>query len=321
MAIQFFSAQAVDDVGQPVGLLIQVRRVDLTDVAGEDDFGVLACTGDDGLDLMWCEVLGLVDDENHVGQRAAADVGQRGNLNLALRLHVLDGPCLALVGAKLVLDEVQVVEQRLHVGVDLLLRIAWQKAQIFVAQRHNGAGEDDLVVAVLLFEGACKCEKGFPRSRHPANGHEVDVGVLNGMQGKGLLGIARLDAVRVRLVDPFDVALLLVEEAHGTGRAVLQDVEVVVLAVVAQCRDFSAVAIDIHLADDIAVHAFKGGAAGEHVPVVLDLACLVILGGKVQRLGLEAQVDVFRHKDDLGLRLFGLQAKRSVQNLVVVGAL
>ena len=141
------------------------------------------------------------------------------------------------------------------------------------------------------------------------------------MQGKGLLGIARLDAVRVRLVDPFDVALLLVEESHGTGRAVLQDVEVVVLAVVAQRCDFSAVAIDIHLADDIAVHAFKGGAACEHVPVVLDLACLVILGGKVQRLGLEAEVDVLRHEDDLGLRLFGLQAKRGVQNLVVVGAL
>ena len=39
-----------------------------------------------------------------------------------------------------------------------------------------------MVVAVLLFEGASEREKGFSRSRHSANGHEVDVGVLNGVQ-------------------------------------------------------------------------------------------------------------------------------------------
>ena len=239
------------------------------------------------------QVLGLVNNENHVGQRTATDVRQWRDLNLALGLHVLDGPRLALVGAKLVLDEVQVVEQGLHVGVDLFLSVARQKTQVLVAQRHDGTGKDDLVVAVLLFQGARKCKKRFSGSRHPANGHEVDVGVLNGVEGKGLLGIARLDAIRVGLVDPFNVALLLVEESHGTGRAILQDVKVVVLTIVAQRRDFSAVAIHIHLADDVAVYAVKGGAAGEHVPDVLDFACLVILGREVQRLGLEAEVDVF----------------------------
>ena len=267
------------------------------------------------------QVLGLVHDEDHVGQGTATDVGERGDLNFALFAHVFNGPVLPLVGSKLAFDEVQVVEQGLHVRVHLFLRISGEVAQILVAQRNNGPGQDDLVEAVLLFERAGKCQERLACSGHPANGHEIDVGVLNRMQGKGLLCVAWFDPVGIGFVDPLNVPLRFVEESHGAGRSVLQDVEVVVLPVVTECRDFPTVAVHVHAANDLAVDPFERRSTRVHVSVVLDLARLVVLSGKVQGLGLEPQVDVLGHQDDLGLGLFGLEAQGSVQDLVVVGVL
>ena len=140
------------------------------------------------------------------------------------------------------------------------------------------------------------------------------------MQGKGLLRVAGLDAVRVRLVDAFDVPLFLVEESHRARRSVLEHVEVVVLSVLSERSDLPRVAVHVHPPNHIAVHPFKGGAASVHVAVVLDLARLVVLSWKVERLGFEPQVDVFGDQNDLGLRLAGLKAQCRIQNLVVVGA-
>jgi hypothetical protein len=55
----------------------EVGVVDLVDVAGEDNLGAFAGPGDNGLDLVRGQVLGLVDDHEHLHQAAAADVGQR----------------------------------------------------------------------------------------------------------------------------------------------------------------------------------------------------------------------------------------------------
>ena len=94
----------------------------------------------------------------------------------------------------------------------------------------------------------------------------------------------------------------------------------VVLSILTQCGDLSAVPVDIHASNDIAVDAFQSGAAGEHVPVVLDLARLVIFCGKVQGFGFQSQVDVLRHQNDLRTGFIRLQTQGGIQDLVVVGA-
>jgi hypothetical protein len=85
------------DVGQAVGRAVEVGVVDLPDVAGEDDLGALADAGDDGLDLVGREVLGLVDDHELVGDGSAADVGQRLEHELPSAISLLD----ALLGVLL----------------------------------------------------------------------------------------------------------------------------------------------------------------------------------------------------------------------------
>ena len=98
MAIQVFATQPVNDVGESIRLLIEVGRVDLTNVARQNDLGVFSRPRDDGFDLVRGEVLGLIDDENDIGQRPTPDVGQGRNLDFAIPLHVFDGAVLPLVG-------------------------------------------------------------------------------------------------------------------------------------------------------------------------------------------------------------------------------
>ena len=57
----------------------------------------------------------------------------------------------ALIFSKLRLNELEVVPQRLHIGIDLLFGIAGQEAQITIGQSDNGAGQNDLVKFVALF--------------------------------------------------------------------------------------------------------------------------------------------------------------------------
>jgi hypothetical protein len=66
MGIQFVVFYAVDKVGEAVALGVEVRGVNLVDIAGKDDLGAFASAGDDGFYLMRGEVLGFVNNEKDV---------------------------------------------------------------------------------------------------------------------------------------------------------------------------------------------------------------------------------------------------------------
>ena len=76
VAVEVFATQPVNEVRQSVGLFVEVGRVDLADVASQDDFRVFTGTRHNRFHLMRCQVLGFVDDEHHVGQRAPSNVGE-----------------------------------------------------------------------------------------------------------------------------------------------------------------------------------------------------------------------------------------------------
>ena len=69
--------ELVAKVREAVGVEVQIGLVYLVDVSGKDYLGALSGAGDDGLDLVRGEVLGLVYDEEDVAEAAAADIGQR----------------------------------------------------------------------------------------------------------------------------------------------------------------------------------------------------------------------------------------------------
>jgi hypothetical protein len=78
------------------------------------------------------EVLGLVDDHELVRDGAAADVGERLDLDDRPEVHqLLVGPGAALpVLRRAEEQELEVVEDRLHPGVELLVLVAGQVADV-----------------------------------------------------------------------------------------------------------------------------------------------------------------------------------------------
>ena len=106
--------QPLDGVGQAADG--RRRQVDLRDVAGDHDPGVLAHPGQEHLHLRDRRVLPLVEDDHRVVQRPPPHVGQRGDLDQVV----------AHVAADLVVvhQVVQGVEQGTEVRVDLRLEVA-----------------------------------------------------------------------------------------------------------------------------------------------------------------------------------------------------
>ena len=122
------SAHLVDHVDESVGLHIQVRGIDLLHVAAEYHLTALSCPRDDGLHLVRGQVLCLVGDEVGVAQAPTADEGQCLDDQLLALLHVIQELQFLAAWSELMFDDVQVIEQRLHVRSDLLLLVAWQEA-------------------------------------------------------------------------------------------------------------------------------------------------------------------------------------------------
>ena len=147
-------------------------QVDLGDVAGDDRLGAEADAGEEHLHLLGRGVLGLVQDDEGVGQRAAAHVGQRSDLDLL----ALDELADALGAHQLV----EGVEERAQIGVDLLGEVTRQEAQA-LAGFHGGAGEDDALdlVTVQGIDGAGHRQEGLAGTgRADAEGEVVPEDVL-----------------------------------------------------------------------------------------------------------------------------------------------
>ena len=102
--------ELVAKVREAVGVEVQIGLVYLVDVSGEDYLSAFSGTGDDGLDLVRSEVLGLVHDEEDVAEAAAADIGQRVDYQFLATEHILDLGDFLTGGREAALDDVQVVE-------------------------------------------------------------------------------------------------------------------------------------------------------------------------------------------------------------------
>ena len=148
--------------------------------------------GEEHLHLLGRRVLGLVEDDETVIERAAPHEGQRRHLDHAA-LEVLADP----LGLEHV---VQGVEQRAQVGIDLGHQVAGQEAQP-LAGLHRRAGQDD------------------PRDLAPV---QRGGGQRHGQER--LAGARRPDAEGDRVgADRVDVALLVDRLGRHLGRAVAPD--------------------------------------------------------------------------------------------------
>ena len=144
----------VDPVENAHGLLetggLVRREVDLRDVAGDDDVGAEADAREEHFHLLAGGVLRLVQDDEAVVQRAAAHVGERGDLDVAA-LEIF----LIRLGAEHLKER---VVQRAEIRVDLALQIAGQEAQPL--PRFDGGAREDDAVDALGAEGGDRLRHG-----------------------------------------------------------------------------------------------------------------------------------------------------------------
>ena len=145
-----------------------VGQVDLGDVTGDHHLGAEAQPGQEHLHLLGRGVLGLVQDDERVVERAAAHVGQRGDL---------DGAGCHEPRDRLGVDHVvQRVVERAQVGVDLVVERAGQEAEP-LARLDRRPGQDDPVDLLGLQRlrppwpsrgRSCRCRRGRCRRRRCA---------------------------------------------------------------------------------------------------------------------------------------------------------
>ena len=133
------AAQNLHRAHQPA--VAPAGQVDLRHVARDDEPRIAAHARQEHLDLRQGGVLRLVQNDEGVVQRAAAHVGQRGDLHGAVLEEFLE-----LHGRNHV---VQSVVKGLQVGIELLLHVAGQESQFF-ARLDGRAREDDAFDLLLL---------------------------------------------------------------------------------------------------------------------------------------------------------------------------
>jgi hypothetical protein len=128
--------EALGDHAETVRGVIDVGVVDLLRVAREHDLGALTAARDDGLHLVGRQVLRLVDDQELVRQAAATDVREGLDLDGAALEQLEKAAPTRRLGAALREQELEVVEDRLHPGVELLVDVSRQEADV-AAERHD----------------------------------------------------------------------------------------------------------------------------------------------------------------------------------------
>ena len=153
MRIERISLYPVNQVGEAITLRVQVGRVYLVDISREHNLGVVSSTCDDRFHLVRRQILRLIHNKENVAQATPTDVGQRRDHQFLLLHHLRDLLKLLIRLLVLILNELQVVPQWLHIGIQLAFDVSWQEPNILVRKRYDGAGQKNLLKVAALLQG------------------------------------------------------------------------------------------------------------------------------------------------------------------------
>ena len=194
------------EVGQPVGIHVQIRLVDLENVAGEYHFCPFSGPCDDGLYFMRSQVLGFIDYEIHFPQAAPADIGQRGYEQFFFIQHGIDPVCLPAPLLETAADYVEVVHERLDERAHLAFLVARQETYLLVPEYHGRPGEDDLVIVPFLFKSCGEGQQGLSCPCPSGERNQSDIWVQTCVQRELLFVVARGNPVGAAFLDQDDSA-------------------------------------------------------------------------------------------------------------------
>jgi hypothetical protein len=177
-----YPAKDALDLDEP--RLLARREIDLRLVASDHGLGVNTEAGEEHLHLRAGGVLRLVQDHECVGQRAAAHVGERRNLDgtsFERLLHPLGRHHV-----------VECVVERTQIGIHLRLQVTGEKAETLTSL-HRRSGEDDPAHALAR---ECLHGHGYGQIRLPRSGWsdpDDDVVIRDALHVCCLTGRFRLD--------------------------------------------------------------------------------------------------------------------------------
>src|SRR5688500_12341579 len=121
---------------------------------------------------MGSQILSLIHDKTYIGKAPATDVSERRYHQLFLIHHFCDARELFIRFAVLILNELQVIPQRLHVWINLGFYITRQISDIFIAQRNNWTSKINLFVFFLLFQCRRKGKQCFTSASNTLNRYQ-----------------------------------------------------------------------------------------------------------------------------------------------------
>ncbi len=107
-----------DEIAQTVGLGVQVGMIYLMDIPGKNDLRVLASPGNDGFHLMGGQILGLINNDIHLDQTPASNIGKGLNDQLFVFQQIMDLLVHLALFRELAANDCQVVIERLHIGAN-----------------------------------------------------------------------------------------------------------------------------------------------------------------------------------------------------------
>ena len=262
------------------------------------------------------QVLGLVDQNEQLGQRAAADVGHGLDLDPAAVEEVVD--LVAHRFQRRIDEELQVVVDRLHPALELLFLAAGQVADVAAERDDRARHECALVDAALgdLFEARGERQQRLSRTGLADQGDELQVGIHEQLDREVLAHVQRRQLPRARVVvaQRNELTVHVVVAGQGGLLGVLHAADQDEL-VGHEALGSVGVALAVEAVDHALVDVVLTVAAVEVVEVDLGVA------GVVDRLDaergrLDARVQVLGDEDDVGAGA-GLQVQPGGDDPVV----
>src|SRR5437762_2406515 len=184
------AAEAIHGIGETGGHLRKVGRIDLGDVAEAGELGAGAGAGDQRLHLLRREVLGLVQDQEAVEEGAPAHEVERADLD-AVAQQVVGGRAAPVASLLRPGEHLEIVHERTHPGLHLLLLRAGQEADVF-AERNGHARHDDFHEAVgfqRLHEAGGERQQRLAGAGWPQHRDEVDFRIHQQVEREVLLAV------------------------------------------------------------------------------------------------------------------------------------
>jgi len=162
-------------------------------------------------------------------------------------------------------------------------------------QRNDGARQQNLVVLVVLRKRSSQRKQGFSCSRNTCERNELNVGVHQYIHGKGLFGVAWLNAVSADFIYALQPVALLVVGGKGVAVAALEQKVLVGARFQLQRSGIKPLATCVQRADLLGCHLYHFGILFNLVNV-LYLPRKVVLRVHTQRFRLHAQIYIFAYQ-------------------------